>query len=56
MPRKDTKTCCICGKKFKGEGHNPDPVKPFDAGRCCDYCNVVYVNMARIYLYLGRNQ
>lgn len=31
------KVCCICGKKFKGYGHNSDPLKK--EGRCCDECN-----------------
>ena len=30
-------TCCICGKEFKGFGHNPLPLK--DEGVCCDECN-----------------
>ena len=29
--------CCICGKKFKGYGNNPWPLK--EEGRCCDGCN-----------------
>lgn len=29
--------CCICGKKFKGYGNNPWPLK--EEGRCCDECN-----------------
>ena len=29
--------CCICGKRFKGYGNNPDPLKK--EGRCCDECN-----------------
>ena len=33
----ETKTCCICGKSFKGYGHNPHPLK--DEGVCCDKCN-----------------
>ena len=31
--------CCICGKEFEGYGNNPEPVKPFDEGVCCDECN-----------------
>lgn len=30
--------CCICGKRFKGHGNNPWPVKKSDK-RCCDKCN-----------------
>ena len=33
--------CCICGKRFKGYGNNPDPVK--DEGVCCDECNLKVV-------------
>ena len=29
--------CCICGKRFKGYGNNPWPLK--EEGRCCDECN-----------------
>ena len=29
--------CCICGKKFKGFGNNPWPLK--EEGKCCDECN-----------------
>ena len=32
-------TCCICGREFEGDGNNPEPVKPFDEGVCCDECN-----------------
>ena len=34
--------CCICGKPFrKGEwGNNPEPVKPYSSGTCCDECNL----------------
>ena len=38
--------CCICGKRFKGYGHNPDPLKK--EGRCCDECNETVVITARI--------
>lgn len=34
----ETHTCCICGKKFKGHGHLPTPIK--DDGLCCDECNI----------------
>lgn len=32
----ETHTCCLCGKEFKGYGHNPLPLK--DEGVCCDEC------------------
>lgn len=34
----EVKTCCICGKAFKGHGHNPNPVET--EGVCCDECNI----------------
>ena len=34
----EKKVCCICGKRFKGYGHDPDPIKK--EGRCCDECNL----------------
>ena len=37
--------CCICGKQFKGHGHNPHPIET--EGVCCDECNTKVV-MARI--------
>ena len=40
--------CCICGKRFKGYGNNPEPVKPFEEGVCCDECNETVVMTARI--------
>lgn len=40
------KTCCICGKTFKGWGNNPWPV--MDSGECCDECNFTQVIPARI--------
>ena len=32
------KVCCICGKKIKGYGNNPAPIK--EKGSCCDECNL----------------
>ena len=43
---KKVQVCCICGKKFKGWGNNPIPVKA--SGRCCDQCDSDYVIPARI--------
>lgn len=37
MSKNKEQVCCICGKRFKGNGHNPDPIKK--EGRCCDECN-----------------
>ena len=41
-------TCCICGKKCKGFGNNPFPIKI--EGRCCDDCNMIVI-AARIRSY-----
>ena len=40
--------CCICGKRFKGYGNNPEPVKKFEDGVCCNECNESVVMTARI--------
>ena len=37
MKNDEVRVCCICGKKFKGYGHNPDPLKK--EGQCYDECN-----------------
>ena len=41
-------TCCICGDEFVGYGNNPEPVKSFDDGVCCDACNIKFVIPARL--------
>jgi hypothetical protein len=47
MPEeKEEHVCCICKKRFKGHGNNPEPVK--SEGRCCDECNETVVITARI--------
>lgn len=47
---KKIRYCCICGKKFRpGEwGNNPEPVKPYSSGTCCDECNMEKVVPARL--------
>jgi len=35
----DEKTCVLCGRTFYGFGNNPEPLVPFESGRCCDDCN-----------------
>ena len=42
-------TCCICGEKFDGYGHNPQPYKK--SGTCCDACNSKFVIPARLAEY-----
>lgn len=43
------KNCCICGREFIGEGHNPSPVMESDF-ECCDECNASVVLPNRIAL------
>ena len=47
---KKKRLCVICGKAFrKGEwGNNPEPIKPFSSGQCCDECNMNKVLPARL--------
>lgn len=47
---KKIRRCCICGKPFRmGEwGNNPEPVKPYSSGMCCDDCNLNKVVPARL--------
>ena len=39
--------CCICGKRFKGYGNNPEPLKKKEDGVCCAECNKAVIS-ARI--------
>ena len=48
------KTCCICGKEFKGWGNNPYPVVKDEDARCCDDCNMEFVIPARIAELAGK--
>ena len=41
------KTCSLCGYRFSGFGHNPEPVKAYRE-RCCDLCNMTVVIPARM--------
>jgi hypothetical protein len=47
---KKKRYCVICGKKMKpGEwGNNPEPIKPYSLGTCCDECNMKKVVPARL--------
>lgn len=40
------KTCVICGKSFKGWGHNPAPI--YKEGKACTDCNLNLVVPVRI--------
>jgi hypothetical protein len=35
-----TQTCALCKEKFKGFGHNPEPLAK---GRCCEGCNYLVI-------------
>lgn len=48
MKNQEKKTCCICGKTFVGDGHNPFPIK--EKGRCCPECNYKIVAPKRLSL------
>ncbi len=39
--------CVLCGGDYKGYGNNPEPVKPYSDGQCCDKCNWEVVLPAR---------
>lgn len=47
---KKVRRCVICGKVLpKGEyGNNPEPVKPFSSGVCCNECNMNQVLPKRL--------
>ena len=40
--------CVLCGEDSIGWGNNPEPLKEFDDGRCCDTCNSTKVIPARL--------
>ena len=40
--------CCICGEQLDGYGNNPEPLMPYEEGRCCDGCNLKFVIPARL--------
>ena len=42
------KICVLCGEPFEGYGNNPEPCKPYSAGKCCDSCNMTKVIPARL--------
>lgn len=44
----EIKTCCICGKSFKGWGNDPWPVVMDDDAKCCDDCDMSVVLSARL--------
>jgi len=56
--------CCICGKKIKGYGNNPQgaldffnqPIKWRDKDVCCDECNAEFVIPGRVLLFIKKNK
>jgi len=48
------KKCIICGRQIAGYGNNPEPVKRWSDGLCCDECNREKVIPARLRLATGR--
>ena len=44
------KVCVICRLPYEGFGNNPEPVKQYAEGRCCDKCNLRKVIPARMAL------
>ena len=47
-PEGEEKTCCLCGTVFTEWGNNPEPIKSFEEGKCCNWCNDKYVIPARL--------
>jgi hypothetical protein len=45
---RDEKVCVLCGRNFGEWGNNPEPLVPFDLGRCCNDCNTTKVIPARL--------
>lgn len=47
---KKVRRCVLCGAVLpKGEyGNNPEPLKPFSSGVCCNDCNMNKVIPARL--------
>ena len=48
--------CVLCGEDSIGWGHNPEPLKEFDDGRCCTMCNDTKVIPARLVGVFGPSQ
>lgn len=42
------KRCVICNRLFNGFGNNPEPVRRWIEGSCCDFCNISVVVPARL--------
>ena len=49
--KQEEKPCIICGGEIgEGWGNNPEPIKDYNEGRCCDTCNFTVVIPERIRL------
>jgi len=49
--KQEEKPCIICGGEIADDwGHNPEPIKEYNEGRCCDTCNFTIVIPERIRL------
>ena len=48
MASKATWKCVICDKPSMGYGNNPEPVRQYSEGRCCDVCDWTKVLPARL--------
>lgn len=40
--------CSICGRPFNGFGNNPEPIRRWIDGACCNECNETKVVPARM--------
>ena len=55
MSKEETKkVCSICGAGFTEWGNNPEPVKSFEEGECCNVCNEIHVIPARLAGIFGK--
>lgn len=47
--------CSLCGKSFKGMGHNPMPLREYTE-RCCNDCNADVVIPLRMQLTVSHHR
>jgi hypothetical protein len=52
----ETQVCCFCKEDIEGMGNNPEPLVPYDEGRCCDLCNDIIVIPERIDRIVNRKR
>jgi hypothetical protein len=44
--------CILCGRRFVGWGHNPEPIAPYVDGLACSTCNaerIIPTRLRRVY-------